>query len=346
MNKRLTKIKKYMESTSLDSILITDRSNMRYLAGYTGEGYLVISKDRNCLVTDSRYTEQARIQTDGFEILDISTLKPCEAFGGLKATGFENISISYSRYTAFSKVFKKLEPINSVLLDMRAVKEEEEIKAIEKAEAIGDEAFAHILHFIKPGVSERDIALEIEFFMRKNGAEKLSFDVIAASGAHGAMPHAEPDTRLIKKGDFVVLDFGCVYNGYCGDMTRTVCVGKASAEMRKVYSTVLRAQEEALEMLKEGLPACDAHKRALDITDEFYKGAFGHALGHGVGLEVHEEPRLSVKNSKPLTKGNVVSVEPGIYLPGFCGVRIEDLVVIEDQKCRNLTHSDKKLIEL
>ncbi len=346
MNKRLLNFKKYMKSANLDSMLITDQSNMRYLAGYTGEGYFVLADSVDYLVTDSRYTEQAKVQTDGFEILDIASLKPIDAFGGFKTTGFENMSISYSRYTAFSKVFEKLEPVNSVLLDMRAVKDEDEIKAIERAEAIGDKAFSHILDFIKPGVSERDIALEIEFFMRKHGAEKLSFDVIAAAGAHGAMPHAEPDGRTIQNGDFVVLDFGCVYDGYCGDMTRTVCVGKATSEMKRVYDTVLLAQEEALQMFCDGAVPRDIHQRALDITDKPYPGAFGHALGHGVGIEVHEEPRISLKNSRPLVSGNVVSVEPGIYLPGFCGVRIEDLVAIDGQKCRNLTHSDKKLIEL
>lgn len=346
MNKRLTNLKQYMKENSLDSLVITDPKNMRYISSYTGEGYIVISDEKNYIVTDFRYTEQAAVQTTGYEICDNSKLNAKDAFGGFERTGFEDASISFAQYAAFTKVFQKLIPIGKTLLEMRAVKDPEEIQAIRTAEAIGDKAFTHILDFIKPGVSERDIALEIEFFMRRNGAEGLSFDTIAATGAHGAIPHAEPDGRLIQTGDFVVLDFGCVYNGYCGDMTRTVCVGKASGEMKKVYDTVLKAQLSSLEMLCEGVTARDVHNNAQRIIDELYPGSFGHALGHGVGLDIHEQPNLSSKNDKPLVSGNVVTVEPGIYLSGFCGVRIEDLVVIDGKNIVNLTHSDKKLIEL
>lgn len=346
MNKRLDLLKKYMAENNLPSIVITDEKNMRYLSSFSGEGYLVITRDTNYLVTDFRYTEQAGVQTDGFEVCDAASLDAAKAFGDLEIAGFENESISYLRYDSLCKVFKTLIPIGSTLMDMRAVKDSDEIEAIRTAESIGDKAFEHILDFIKPGVSEREIAIEIEYFMRQNGAEAIAFDSVVATGAHGAMPHAEPDDRLIKNGDFVVLDFGCMYKGYCGDMTRTVCVGKATEEMKRVYSTVLRAQLSSLDMIKEGVKACDIHNNAQRITDEHYPRAFGHALGHGVGLNVHESPNLSPKNDKPLRCGNVVTVEPGIYLPGFCGVRIEDLVVVEGQNYTNLTFSSKNLIEL
>lgn len=346
MNKRLIKIKEYLKENCMDSLVVTDPKNMRYLASYTGEGYLVISQDTDYLITDFRYINQANTQTDGFEICDASTFKPQEEFKRYKNTFFEDISISYKRYTDLSRSFASLKPLGSALMDMRAVKDEEEIGKIAFAESIGDKAFSHILGFLKPGVSERDIALEIEFFMRQNGAEALSFDTIAATGAHGAMPHAEPDGRKIQNGDFVVLDFGCVYEGYSSDMTRTVCVGRATEEMKRIYNTVLKAQLTSLDMIKEGAIACDIHANAQRITDERYPGRFGHALGHGVGLDIHESPNLSPRNTKPLQNGNVVTVEPGIYVDGFCGVRIEDLVVVDGNGCRNLTASCKELIEI
>ena len=346
MNKRLQQVKKYMEDNSLDSMVITDMKNMRYLTSYTGEGYLVLTKGTDYLVTDSRYTEQAKDQTENFEICDIAVFKPKDEFGGFENTGFENESISYQRYKAFKGVFKNLFPIDGILLDMRAVKDEEEIRKISVAEKIGDMAFEHILPFLKPGVSERDIALEIEFFMRKNGAEALSFDTIVATGVHGAMPHAEPDMRLISKGDFVTMDFGCVYEGYSSDMTRTVCVGKATGDMKKVYNTVLTAQISSLEMLKAGVKGSEVHNLAQRIIDKEYKGAFGHGLGHGVGLDIHENPRLSPKSKDVLRVNSAVTVEPGVYIPGFYGVRIEDLVIIKEENVLNLTNSPKNLIEL
>ena len=346
MNKRLAKIKEYLKANSVDSLVVTNPKNMRYLASYTGEGYLVISQDTDYLVTDFRYISQAKTQTQGFEICDIAHFKPKSEFGGFESTFFEDTDISYHMYQKLSQNFLCLKPFGNVLLDMRAVKDKEEISAIAKAEEIGDRAFCHMLSFLKPGVSERDIALEIEFFMRQNGAEALSFDTIVATGAHGAMPHAEPDDRKIQSGDFVVFDFGCVYEGYSSDMTRTVCVGKATDEMKKIYNTVLEAQTTCLEMVKEGIIASEIHANAQRIIDEVYPKTFGHGLGHGVGLDIHESPNLSPRNTNPLQNGNVVTVEPGIYIDGFCGVRIEDLVVVDGDKCINLTHSDKNLIEI
>ena len=346
MNKRLNQLKEYIKNSGLDALLITDTKNMRYLSGYTGEGYMLVSPSQCSIVTDFRYTYQASLQTKDILIIDSAGFNPKDAFGSYTAVGYENESIGHKSYLAFGEIFPKLVPIGNELLKMRSVKDEEEIKSIRIAESIGDKAFTHILPFIKPGVSERDIALEIEFFMRKNGAEALSFDTIVATGAHGAMAHAQPDNRKISNGDFVVMDFGCVYNGYSSDMTRTVCAGKATAEMKKIYNTVLDAQLSSLQMIKPGVSARDVHKNAQDIIDKDYPGKFGHSLGHGVGLDIHEMPNLSLKSEFVLTEGNVVTVEPGIYINGFCGVRIEDLVVVTGDGIENLTHSDKNLIEL
>lgn len=346
MNKRLVSFKNYMAEKTYFSAVITNAANIRYLSGFTGEGYLVITQQTDYLVTDFRYIIQAHEQTEGFEICDVASFKAKDAFGGFVNTAYEDISISYRKYREFSDVFSKLLPMGEVLLDMRAHKDETELCAISRAQEITDRAFNHILGYIKPGVSARSIALELEYFMRAHGASSASFDIIAATGAHGAMPHAEPDERKVQKGDFVVLDFGCVVDGYCSDMTRTVCAGKATDEMKRVYNTVLEAQLSSLEMICEGVVPADVHKNAAAIIDRVYPGSFGHGLGHGVGLDIHEKPNLSPRNTKPLKNGNVVTVEPGIYLEGFCGVRIEDMVAVCGNKCTNLTHSDKKLIEL
>ena len=335
-----------MKENSFDCVLVTDGNNIRYFSGFTGEGYLLITDSGLVIVTDFRYTEQAKLQSPHFVVADRADFEFEDFVHSFDKVGFEGKTISYNDYMAFSRYVKNLCSVGDAFTDFRAVKDDEEIECIRIAESIGDLAFEHILDYIRPGVSEREIALEIEFFMRRNGAEALSFDTIAACGAHGAMPHAEPDERLVSKGDLVVLDFGCKYKGYCSDMTRTVCVGKVSDEQKKVYETVLRAQLASVEMLKAGAIPCEVHNTAQKIIDELYPKSFGHSLGHGVGLEIHENPTLSPKNNKPLLKGNVVTVEPGIYLSDFCGVRIEDLVLINDNGIQNLTKSDKKLIEI
>lgn len=346
MNKRIEDLRQYMLENGFDCLIITDSANMRYFSGFTGEGYILVTESKLVIVTDFRYTEQARQQAAGYEVFDRVDFELHTFMKDFEKTGFENRTISYNGYQQFSKSVKNLCGVDDAFTDFRAVKTPDEIELIRTAEGIGDMAFEHILGFIKPGVSERDIALEIEFFMRSHGAEALSFDTIAACGAHGAMPHAEPDDRKISKGDFVVLDFGCKYRGYCSDMTRTVSVGNADAEKKKVYDTVLKAQLASIDMLCKGAVPSAVHNNAQKIIDGIYPGSFGHSLGHGVGLEIHENPTLSPRNNIPLEKGNVVTVEPGIYLSGFCGVRIEDVVVIDDNGVQNLTKSNKKLIEI
>ena len=234
-----------------------------------------------------------------------------------------------------------------MISDLRMVKSEEEKEKIIKAQRIAEKAFEHILSFIKPGVSEKDISLELDFFMLRNGAEALSFETIAVSGKNSSMPHGVPGEKKIEKGDFITMDFGAVVDGYHSDMTRTVAVGSVSEKQRSIYNIVLRAKNACLAGLKEGITGKEADAIARDIiAAEGYGKYFGHGTGHGVGVEIHEKPSLSPRNEKPLKRGEIVTVEPGIYLPGEFGVRIEDMAFITSDGCENLTKAPETLIIL
>ena len=240
-----------------------------------------------------------------------------------------------------------LVPLGGSVNELRCIKTQEELENIRKAEEIGDRAFEFILGVIKPGMTELEVAAELEYHMKRNGAWKTSFDTIVASGFNSSMPHAVPGMKKIEKGDFITMDFGCVYNGYCSDMTRTVVAGRADDRQKKIYYTVLEAQKIALDRIRAGLKGKEIDKAARDYIDAAgYKGCFGHGLGHSVGLYIHEEPRLSVTGETVLQENMIETVEPGIYIPGYGGVRIEDLVVVTKTGHVNFTHSDKKLIEL
>ena len=227
------------------------------------------------------------------------------------------------------------------------VKDQAELEKLERAEAIGDAAFSHIVNLIKPGISEAEIALELEFFMKKQGASGLSFDTIVAGGPNSSMPHAQVTERRIQQGEFVTMDFGCVYQGYCSDMTRTVAVGEPSEEMRQVYQIVLEANRRAMEQIREGQTCSFIDSLARDyIREQGYGDYFGHGLGHGVGLDIHEEQRFSPKCDVVTKEHMAITVEPGIYLPGKFGVRIEDLVVVTKDGYETLSHSAKELMIL
>lgn len=341
---RTQRLLKLLNKKDISAIIVTDRKNVYYLSGFYGTaGYLAITPHKKLLVTDFRYIEQAKAQTTEYEVADIKDFKLEDFFGG-ETVAFENETISYAEYMSLSKKTKNLVCADGILRTMRSVKDPNETEHIKKAVSISDKAFEHILKFIKPGVTENEIAAEIEYCMRKLGAERTSFDTIAVSGAHTSRPHAQPTDKKIKNGEFVVMDFGCTYKGYCSDMTRTVGVGGVSDDMKKVYNTVLNAQTSALKMLCEGVTGRQAHMCAEDIINKDYKGTFGHALGHGVGLDIHEHPNLSLKNGIPLVRGNVVTVEPGIYIPDFCGVRIEDMGVVTQNGFDDFTKSPKELI--
>ena len=228
---------------------------------------------------------------------------------------------------------------------MRSIKDSEELKNICAAQALTDATFDYALNCIKPGISERELMLDMEFFMRKNGSEGTAFDFIVVSGKNSSLPHGVPTDKKIEIGDFVTMDFGAVVNGYRSDMTRTVGVGSITKEQKTVYDTVLKAQKAAIDYIKSGVKCCDADKVARDIIDlAGYKGCFGHSLGHSVGIEIHESPNCSPKCEKILLPGMIMTVEPGIYIEDKFGVRIEDMVQVREDGCINLTKSRKELI--
>lgn len=342
---RVNKFLTHIHEMGCDCAIVTDRANVRYLSGFTGSaGYLLISDEDRLLITDFRYIQQAANQAEDFEIIDSASFKPAQYAKKFNYTAFEDESVSYKQYLNIKKNFKRLEPMGGTIINMRSVKDEDEIQKIRIAEKIGDDAFNHVLNIIKPGMTEQQIAREIDFYMLSHGAEGLSFDTIVASGERGSMPHATAGNNTLKDGDLVVMDFGCVYNGYCSDMTRTVGIGGVSDEFSEAYHTVLDAQLKALSIIKAGVNCAEVHNTAFDIIDKKYPGMFGHALGHGVGLEIHEQPTFSKRSDYPLLKNVVISVEPGVYIPGKCGVRIEDLILSTDNGYENLTSSPKELI--
>ncbi|MBE7050613.1 MAG: aminopeptidase P family protein [Ruminococcaceae bacterium] len=345
MNKRIEKLLKVMSDKNLDNILITNPKNMYYLADfYQGEGYLIIGKAGLILATDSRYTEYANSNCKDFEVRDITKTKVTDFITHGQALGFEDEFVTYAYYKNLSEKVSCLVGASDLIRDLREVKDETEIEYIKKAVAISDMAFSHICSYMKEGMTEKEVSAEIDCFMKKNGAQDSSFSTIVAAGERGSLPHAIASDRPLKKGDLVVMDFGAVYMGYMSDMTRTVAIGDIDDEKRKIYETVLKAQKDATLAIREGVRACDVDRVARDYIDSLYPDSFGHSLGHSVGLDIHESPNLSPKNQKELKKGNVVTVEPGIYIPGFCGVRIEDMVIVGDKKAEILTGSSKELI--
>ncbi len=328
-----------------EAYYITDEKCVRYYSGFSGEGTLLISKHDCILFTDSRYTEAAGKQTDvavydiadglqnGFPA-DIERVKICEQH------------ITLAQYNRLKALLPNVEFISDagVILQARMIKDVSELARIKKASAIAETAYENLLDRVRVGVTEKELALEFEWMCRKSGAEGMSFDMIVASGPHSSMPHATVTDRALACGDFITFDFGCVYDGYCSDMTRTVVLGSCSEEQRKVYDTVLCAQLAGLAAVKAGALCSVADAAARDvIVSAGYGRYFGHSLGHGVGMDVHEAPNLSPKSELTLQDGMVVTVEPGIYLPNKFGVRIEDLVVVNGQNCELLTKNSKDL---
>lgn len=356
MLKRIVRIREIMRTIGADGIIAYSPENRRYLSGFTGStGYVIISEKEAGFVTDFRYTEQASVQCKGFEIIKnesplVEYLSYTIEKYGIKKLAFEDNFMTVDFYEKLRKKIKaktEMIPLEEKIGEIRIIKDDDELENIKKAAEIADLAFLHILDYIKPGVKEKDIALELEYFMKKHGSSNNSFEFIVASGNRSSMPHGVATDKKINNGDLLTLDYGCVYNGYCSDMTRTIVVGKATDEQKRIYSIVLKAQEEALLKIKAGVLGKEVDKIARDIiTEAGYGDNFGHGLGHGVGLAVHEEPRLSPTGNRVLEKNMVVTNEPGIYIPGFGGVRIEDLIVVGKDKPIILSKSPKELIEL
>jgi Xaa-Pro aminopeptidase len=356
LKQRINKLTTILNEHQIDAAIISEKNNIRYYSGFTSEdAILLIHKSACYLITDFRYIEQAQLQSPEFNIVDAPgpktgpfIRKACMELGA-KRICFDGDTISYSTYISFKEALLPLEliPDKGIPSGLRLLKTEEEINHIRNAAALADKGFQHILNYIRPGVSEKEIALELELFLRNNGSEGLAFPIIAASGKNGALPHAEPTNKKLNKGEFITFDFGCKISGYCSDMTRTVSLGEPENEMRKIYEITLEAQKLALKIIKPGLTGIEVDKQAREyIAEKGYGEYFGHGLGHGVGLNVHEAPKLSTSGENVLQPGMVVSVEPGIYLPGKGGVRIEDLVVITENGYYNLVSSRKDLIIL
>lgn len=337
-----------------DGILITSPFNMRYFSKFSGgEGAVWISKTKKIVFTDSRYTEQAESEANFFEVretnnwLDEVSLIIKEE--KINSVLFEDQSISASVYLKMKNAFKKAQLFagSDRLNKLRMVKTESELKIIAKAEQICCKAFVRILDFIKPGMTEKTVAAELEYYMKQEGGEGTAFDTVAVSGARCSLPHSVPSDKKIEKGDFVTLDFGCMLDGYASDMTRTIVVGRASEEQKRVYNAVKDAQQVGLEFIRAGALAKDADHAARSVIEKNGFGKyFRHSLGHGVGLLVHELPNLSPKSEIALEENMVVSCEPGIYIPDFGGVRIEDLICVKNGGNLNFTDADKNLIEL
>jgi Xaa-Pro aminopeptidase len=351
---KLSKLRQALTENKIDALLVTSGYNRRYLTDFTGTaGVAIVSKDQAVFITDFRYTEQAAKQISGFEIVQhTKTLIEEVAVQldkmGVKNVGFEKDDMSYAMYESYKKaVNTELVPVSGLVEKIRLIKTPQEIKIIKAAADIADAAFEHIISFISPGKTELEVSNELEFFMRKQGATSSSFDIIVASGLRSALPHGVASDKVIEKGDFVTLDFGALYNGYISDITRTVAVGEPSEQLKEIYQVVLDSQLLALDKVKPGMTGIEADAVARDyIKSKGYGEAFGHSLGHGIGLEVHEGPGLSFRSETVLEEGMVVTIEPGIYVPGVGGVRIEDDIVITAAGNEKLTHSTKELLIL
>lgn len=346
-----------LKKTGMDAILITNPYNMRYLSGFRGgEGVLYISGCSRVLITDSRYTEAATQESD-FRVIEHNSkrsttdiLKEYILEEGVTALGYEDTSMvcrTFQDYRTALPMIKEWIPAGGEVSRLRQVKTEEEIRSLRQAEAIGDMVFTKILNVIRPGMTEREIQGELEYQMLKCGASGTSFDTIVASGLHSSMPHAIPSDKRVEAGDFITMDFGCRYQGYCSDMTRTIVLGKANEKQKEIYQLVLKANLVTESFLRAGMVCREVDKIARDIiTEGGYGSCFGHGLGHSVGLEIHESPACNTRDTTVLQPNMIMTVEPGIYVPGFGGVRIEDMVVITADGFENLSHSPKELIEL
>ncbi len=350
------RIKQFTETLNGNTAaLITNQANRFYLTGFMSDaGALLLLRNCAYLLVDFRYFEKARKTVTNCSVLQCGRLyddvkKLLEEHGITKLL-LETDDITVQNFKFISCMLGNInvsddDAVCRTLKEMRAVKDANELDCIKQAQKLTDETFKYILPRISAGLTEKEIMLDMEFFMRARGSEGVSFDFIVVSGKNSSLPHGVPTDKKIEKGDFVTMDFGAVVNGYHSDMTRTVAVGNVSDEQLNVYNTVLKAQEAAILKIKSGMICSDIDKIARDIINTAgYEGCFGHSLGHSVGVEIHEQPVLSPSCDKPLTAGNVVTVEPGIYIENKFGVRIEDMVCVTDDGCENLTHSPKNLI--
>ncbi len=341
----------------IDAAIITSDVNRRYFSGMkSSAGTVVAFRDKAYLIIDFRYIEAATKK-----VKDAQVILQGKLFGqinellkkhGAKTAAIESDTMTVSMLNMYKERITAAEIVSSSALsdaigELRIVKTQDEIDKMIKAQRIAEAAFENVLNFIKPGVTEKEIGLCLDYYMLKNGAEALSFDTIAITGANTSLPHGVPGDNVVKEGSFVLMDYGATYDGYHSDMTRTVCVGKPTEKMEQVYNIVLDAQLKTIAAIKEGITGHDADKVARDvITAAGYGEMFGHSLGHGVGMEIHEAPTAAPSSTRVLKENMIVTVEPGIYIPGEFGVRIEDFVIVKKDGCENMTLAKKSLISL
>ena len=348
---QIARIREELNKRSLDALLITDEKNQRYAAGFPfTDGAVLVGKEKAFLITDSRYIEAAEQQAEGaqvrlFDRAHPLTMKIKEALGeiGAEKIAAEDQSLCHAAFIGWEKKLgTELEGVGDLFAVLRAVKTEEEIASMIHAQRISEAALDEVLHIIKPGMTEREVAAELVYRMLRHGSEGNSFDPIVVTGAKTSMPHGVPGDKVIRTGDFVTMDFGCLKDGYCSDMTRTVAVGSATDEMKNVYHTVLKAQLAGIAAARAGVLGKDIDAAARKvITDAGYGEYFGHGFGHCLGLDIHEPPIAGPTGNMPLPAGSLSSAEPGIYLPGRFGVRIEDVMIIREDHAEVITKAPK-----
>ncbi|AOZ91471.1 M24 family metallopeptidase [Paenibacillus crassostreae] len=350
-NLRVLKLREVMQKMNLEAVFITSSINRRYLTGFTGSsGYVLVTLSNAYLLTDFRYMTQAQQQAKGFTVVEhgirvIDNVKELLISSKIDQLGFEQDDVSYSAYSTYKEQLQpeiNLVPVKGLVEQLRMFKDEEEMKIMQRAADLADDTFSYILGVVKPGMTEREVDLAMEFYMRSHGATSSSFDTIVASGERSSMPHGVASERVIQGNELITFDFGALLDGYCSDVTRTIALGNPKPVLKEIYDIVLEAQLHTLTNIKSGMTGREADALARDIITKYgYGDQFGHSTGHGLGMEVHESPRLSKLSDDILQPGMVVTVEPGIYLPGIGGVRIEDDILITETGIEILTHSSK-----
>lgn len=350
---RFDKIAAKLKDYDIDAMLVTSEPNRLYATGFhSTAGAAVITAGGSYFFTDSRYIEAASKHITGGQVMEHNRQHPLSALvsevlarHGVKRLGYEDSYMTVSEFNAWQgKLDCELVPATGLLMELRSVKDQAEIESLIAAQRIAEKALLETFDFIRAGRTEQEISAFLQYRMLCGGAEKMSFEPIVVSGANSSMPHGVPSAKPVEPGDFITMDFGCVYGGYCSDMTRTVALGQVSDEQKAVYDTVLKAHLAVIDYVKPGVVCSDVDKVARDIIEKDYPGTFGHGLGHGVGFEIHEWPRFGRGDSTLAAEGMVVTDEPGIYLPAKYGVRIEDMLLVTADGCRSLTKSPKELI--
>lgn len=339
----------------IDALVVSFLPNVRYLTGFTGShGIAVVTASGAWFLTDSRYRTQSAGEVKGFRRIVTAydlwkTIALRKLTRGCRRVAFESESVAFAQYASFREAMPRtaLIPSRGLIEGIAVAKDPYELACIRRAVAVTDQVFQEILREIRPGVSELEIAAELSYRHRRLGAEGDAFEPIVASGIRGAAPHARASARRIRAGEFVTMDFGCTVDGYCADLTRTVAIGRIGRELRAIYAAVLAAQREAIDAARAGMAAAELDAVARSrIAAEGYGKFFTHSLGHGLGLHIHERPRISPLSSERLQVGSVITIEPGVYIPGRCGVRIEDDVVLTSSGCTVLTCAPKELLIL